>query len=275
MNKTIAIQGAEGSNHHKVARDFYGTSIALKECMSFDALVAGLLDGSATVGVMAIENTIAGSIIPNYALIDSNNLHIIGEEYLNIHHHLMCLKGQKIESIKEVWSHPMALLQCKEFFKKYPHIKLVEDVDTADVAKRIFNENLVGIGAIAPKIAAEIFDLEIIEDEIQTIKENATRFVIVQTDAPDNKNKEINKASLKFQLNHKRGSLAAILNVLSDCKMSLTKIQSLPVIETPWKYSFFVDVTFEDYKDYLKLVKIIEIMAEEFKILGTYKNGRK
>ena len=275
MNKTIAIQGAEGSNHHKVARDFYGTSIALKECMSFDALVAGLLDGSATVGVMAIENTIAGSIIPNYALIDSNNLHIIGEEYLNIHHHLMCLKGQKIESIKEVWSHPMALLQCKEFFKKYPHIKLVEDVDTADVAKRIFNENLVGIGAIAPKIAAEIFDLEIIEDEIQTIKENATRFVIVQTDAPNNKNKEINKASLKFQLNHKRGSLAAILNVLSDCKMSLTKIQSLPVIETPWKYSFFVDVTFENYKEYEKAKVILEIMAEEFKVLGTYKNGRK
>jgi prephenate dehydratase len=264
MNKTIAIQGAEGSNHHKVARDFYGTSIALKECMSFDALVDSLLDASAKVGVMALENTIAGSIIPNYALIDSNNLHIIGEEYLNIHHHLMCLKGQKIENIKEVWSHPMALLQCKEFFKKYPHIKLVEDVDTA-----------VGIGAIAPKIASEIFDLEIIEDEIQTIKENATRFVIVQTDAPNNKNKEINKASLKFQLNHKRGSLAAILNVLSDCKMSLTKIQSLPVIDTPWKYSFFVDVTFENYKEYEKAKVILEIMAEEFKVLGTYKNGRK
>ena len=275
MNKIIAIQGAEGSNHHKVARDFYGTLIVLKECMSFDALVDSLLDASANVGVMALENTIAGSIIPNYALIDSNNLHIIGEEYLNIHHHLMCLKGQKIENIKEVWSHPMALLQCKEFFKKYPHIKLVEDVDTADVAKRIFNENLVGIGAIAPKIASEIFDLEIIEDEIQTIKENATRFVIVQTDAPNNKNEEINKASLKFQLNHKRGSLAAILNVLSDCKMSLTKIQSLPVIETPWKYSFFVDVTFENYKEYEKAKVILEIMAEEFKVLGTYKNGRK
>jgi prephenate dehydratase len=275
MNKIIAIQGAEGSNHHKVARDFYGTSIALKECMSFDTLVASLLDKSASLGVMAIENTIAGSIIPNYALIDSNNLHIIGEEYLNIHHHLMCLKGQKIEDIKEVWSHPMALLQCKEFFKKHAHIKLVEDVDTAEVAKRISKENLKGIGAIAPKIAAEIFNLEIIEDEIQTIKDNATRFVIVQTEAPDSGIKEINKASLKFQLNHKRGSLAAILNVLSDCKMSLTKIQSLPVIETPWKYSFFVDVTFENYKEYEKAKVILEIMAEEFKVLGTYKNGRK
>lgn len=275
MNKIIAIQGAEGSNHHKVARDFYGENIQLKECMSFDALVAHLLEGSATDGVMAIENTIAGSIIPNYALIDSNNLHIVGEEYLNIHHHLMALPNQTINSINEVWSHPMALLQCKEFFKKYPHIKLVEDVDTAEVAKRIANENLKGIAAIAPKIAAEIFGLQVLEDDIQTMKDNATRFVIVKTEKPKLIPSQINKASLKFQLNHKRGSLAAVLNVLSDCKMNLTKIQSLPVIETPWKYSFFVDVTFEKYSDYQKLVKIIKIMAEEFKILGTYKNGRK
>jgi len=275
MNKIIAIQGAEGSNHHKVARDFYGDNIQLKECMSFDTLVAHLLDNSATDGVMAIENTIAGSIIPNYALIDSNNLHIVGEEYLNIHHHLMALPGQTIKSIKEVWSHPMALLQCKEFFKKYPHIKLVEDVDTAEVAKRIWKENIKGVAAIAPKIAAEIFGLEVLEDDIQTIKDNSTRFVIVQTQKPTISSDLINKASLKFQLNHKRGSLAALLNVLSDCKMNLTKIQSLPVIETPWKYSFFVDVTFDQITDYQKLVKIIEIMAEEFKILGTYKNGRK
>lgn len=275
MNKIIAIQGAEGSNHHKVARDFYGENIQLKECMSFDALVAHLLEGSATDGVMAIENTIAGSIIPNYALIDSNNLHIVGEQYLNIHHHLMALPNQTINSINEVWSHPMALLQCKEFFKKYPHIKLVEDVDTAEVAKRIANENLKGIAAIAPKIAAEIFGLQVLEDDIQTMKDNATRFVIVKTEKPKLVPSQINKASLKFQLNHKRGSLAAVLNVLSDCKMNLTKIQSLPVIETPWKYSFFVDVTFEKYSDYQKLVKIIKIMAEEFKILGTYKNGRK
>ena len=274
MKQTIAIQGAEGSNHHKVARDFYGNSIKLKECMSFDFLVSSLLDKTANIGVMALENTIAGSIIPNYALIDNNNLFIVAEEYLNIHHHLMGLKGQKIEDIKEVCSHPMALLQCKEFFKKHPHIKLVEDVDTAEVAKRIAKNNLKGIAAIAPKIAAEIFDLEVIEDEIQTMKDNSTRFVIVQTTKPNIKD-DINKASLKFQLDHKRGSLAAILNVLSDCKMNLTKIQSLPVIESPWKYSFFVDVTFDDYKNYEKVKAIIKIMAEDFKVLGTYKNGRK
>jgi len=275
MKNRIAIQGAEGSNHHKVARDFYGDDVALQECLSFDVLVDSLLNQTASKGIMAIENTIAGSIIPNYALIDANNLHISGEEYLNIHHHLMALPGQKIEDIKEVCSHPMALLQCKEFFKKYPQIKLVEDVDTAEVAKRIAKNKLKGVAAIAPKLAAEIFGLEVLEDEIQTMKDNATRFVIVQTEKPNNGIDQINKASLKFQLDHKRGSLAAILNVLSDCKMNLTKIQSLPVIESPWKYSFFVDVTFEEYKDYEKVIAILAIMASELKVLGTYKNGRK
>lgn len=274
MKQIIAIQGAEGSNHHKVARNFYGNTIQLKECMSFDALVNSLLNKTASIGIMALENTIAGSIIPNYALIDKNELCIVGEEYLNIHHHLMALPNQKIEDIKEVHSHPMALLQCKIFFKEYPYIKLVEDVDTAEVAKRISKNKLNGIAAIAPKIAAEIFDLQIIEDNIQTIKENATRFVIVQTEITSKEVDHVNKASLKFELDHKRGSLATVLNVLSDCKMNLTKIQSLPVIEAPWKYSFFVDITFNDYKNYEKVISIIKIIAEEFKVLGTYKNGR-
>ena len=273
MNKIIAIQGAQGSNHHKVAQDFYGEDISLKECMSFDSLVESLLDETTHIGIMALENTIAGSIIPNYALIDKNNLHIIGEEYLNIHHHLMALKGQQMEDIQEVWSHPMALLQCKEFFKKYPHIKMVEDVDTAEVAKRIAKNNLKGISAIAPKIAADIFGLAVLADDIQTIKDNATRFVIVQTnELPVDESH--NKASIKFQLNHKRGSLAAILNAMSDCKMNLTKIQSLPVIETPWKYSFFVDVTFDEVAFYTKTIQLLEIMTESLKVLGTYKNQR-
>ncbi|WP_346881043.1 prephenate dehydratase [uncultured Algibacter sp.] len=274
MIKTIAIQGAEGSNHHKVARDFYGNDIQLKECLSFDTLVYSLLDKTSDQAIMALENTIAGSIIPNYALIDKNDLHICGEQYLNIHHHLMALPNQSINDIKEVSSHPMALLQCKTFFKQYPHIKLVEDVDTAEVAKRISNNQLMGVAAIAPKIAAEIFNLEVIEDDIQTMKDNATRFVIIQTEKPNNGIDSIDKASMKFQLDHKRGSLAAILNVLSDCKMNLTKIQSLPIIETPWKYAFFVDVTFDNYKNFEKAKAIIEIMALDFKILGEYKNAK-
>ena len=274
MKRIISIQGAEGSNHHKVARNLYGEDIALKECLSFDVLVDSLMSKTASLGVMAIENTIAGSIIPNYALIDKNNLHICGEQYLNIHHHLMALPNQEIADIKEVCSHPMALLQCKEFLKKHSHIKLVEDVDTAEVAKRISKQQLKGVAAIAPKIAAEIFELEILEDEIQTNKENATRFVIVQTEKPNNGIDEINKASLKFELDHKRGSLAAILNVMSACQLNLTKIQSLPIVESLWKYSFFVDVTFDAYENYTKAIAILEIMAEDFKILGAYKNGR-
>jgi prephenate dehydratase len=184
------------------------------------------------------------------------------------------LPNQVIEDIKEVYSHPMALLQCKEFFKKHPHIKLIEDKDTAEVAERIQLKQLKGIAAIASTFAAELFELEIIAESIQTIKHNETRFVIVKTTNSEIAEIDINKASLKFELEHKRGSLATILNVMSDCKLSLTKIQSLPKIETPWKYAFFVDVTFEDYKHFKKAKSIIEIMAEKFKILGEYKNTR-
>ncbi|WP_299677539.1 prephenate dehydratase [uncultured Tenacibaculum sp.] len=272
--KKIAIQGIEGSNHHIVADKFYQEDISLEKCLSFDALVESLTSKKSEQAVMAIENTIAGSIIPNYALIDKYNLHISGEYYLPIHHHLMALPNQSIEEIKEVCSHPMALLQCKEFFKQHRHIKLVEDVDTSAIAKRIADRQLKGVAAIAPKMAADIFNLEVLEDEIQTIKNNATRFVILQTSNPENGKENINKASLKFELDHKRGSLAAILNVMSDCKLNLTKIQSLPKIETPWKYAFFVDVTFDTYEDYAKAKAIIEIMATDFKILGEYKNGR-
>jgi prephenate dehydratase len=172
----------------------------------------------------------------------------------------------------------MALLQCKKFFKQHKHIKLVEDVDTAEVAERISKKQLQGVAAIAPKVAADLFDLEVLEDDIQTIKNNATRFVILQkqnaSETLPGQSEGVNKASLKFLLDHKRGSLAAVLNVMSDCKLSLTKIQSLPKIETPWKYAFFVDVTFEKYADYAKAKAIVEIMAEEFKILGEYKNAR-
>ena len=223
---------------------------------------------------MAIENSIAGPIIPNYALIDKNNLHIIGEHYLDIHQNFMALKGQKIEDILEVHSHPMALLQCMGFLKKYPNIKLVEDKDTAETARRIHQNQLKGIAAIASKTASEMYDLEILAPEIQTINNNMTRFVIInKADNFVSKN-EINRASIKFELDHKRGSLAAVLNVMSDCKLNLTKIQSLPKIETPWKYSFFVDVTFDKYEDYAKAKALLTIMAEYFKVLGEYKNTK-
>tara|TARA_R110002033_G_scaffold24429_3_gene57180 strand:- start:1781 stop:2608 length:828 start_codon:yes stop_codon:yes gene_type:complete len=270
----IAIQGIKGSNHHQVAKDCFGDDIELVECLSFDALVDKLLSKEADQGVMAIENSIAGSIIPNYALVNNNDLHIIGEYYLNIHHNLMVLKGQKIEDITEVSSHPMALLQCKEYFRQYPHVRLVEDVDTAETAKRIQEQNLKHVAAIAPNVAAELYGLDIVANDIQTIQNNATRFIIVKTKNNVLPEAEITKASLRFITDHKRGSLAAVLNVMSDCRLNLTKIQSLPVIETPWKYAFFVDVTFTEYKDFVKAKSLLDIMAEDFKVLGEYKNVR-
>jgi prephenate dehydratase len=274
MEIKIAIQGIRGSFHHQVAQEYFGENIQIDECLSFDELVESLLTGKSEQAVMAIENSIAGPIIPNYALIDKNNLHIIGEHYLRIHQNLMALPGQKIEEITEVHSHPMALLQCMEFLKKYPNIKLVEDKDTAETARRIQEYNIKGIAAIASKTAATMYDLEIVAPEIQTINDNMTRFVILKRENSFVGENDINRASLKFELDHQRGSLAAVLNVMSDCKMNLTKIQSLPKIETPWKYSFFVDVTFEKYSDYAKAKSLLKIMAEYFKVLGEYKNTR-
>jgi len=274
MIKSVAIQGVKGSFHHIVSQSYFSKDTQVVECLSFDGVVESLIEKETDAVIMAIENSIVGSIIPNYALIDTKNLHIVGEHYLDIQHNLMALPNQSLSEIIEVYSHPMALLQCKEFFKKQPHIKLVEDKDTAEVAQRIQKKQLKGIAAIASTLAAELFELEILAPSIQTIKHNETRFVIVKRENHEIPIEEINKASLKFELDHKRGSLATILNVMSDCKLNLTKIQSLPKIETPWKYAFFVDVTFDDYFDYEKAKSIMKIMAQDFKILGEYVNAK-
>ncbi len=269
----VAIQGVKGSYHHGVALAYFGEDIDIDECMSFQDLVKSLENEESTDAVMAIENSIAGSIIPNYAYIDEHNLTITGEYFQPIHHCLMALEGQDISDIKEVYSHPMALLQCKEFFRENPHIKLVEDADTAEVARRISEQQLKGIAAVGSETAAAIYSLNILAKRIQTIKSNSTRFFVLNTKKDSGiKKEEVNKASLKFLTDHKRGSLATVLNVMSDCNLNLTKIQSLPVIEKPWKYSFFVDVTFADYADYEKAMSILRIMALELKVLGEYKN---
>ena len=274
MQSTIAIQGIRGSFHYQVAMNYFPIGIEVLECLTFDSLAVELVSERATQAVMAIENSIAGSIISNYALLDRHDLQIVGESYLSIHHNLMGLAGQSIEDLKEVHSHPMALLQCKAFFSKYPHIRLVEAEDTADIARKIQEEQLLGIGAVASIKAAEIFNLDIFSKSIQTIKNNITRFVIIQLNGDLVDQNKINKASLKFVLDHQRGSLAAVLNVMSDCQLNLTKIQSLPVIETPGKYAFFVDVTFDSFNTYQKARSIIQIMATEFKILGEYQNNK-
>jgi prephenate dehydratase len=273
METKIAIQGIKGSFHHQVAQQYFEQVDGLDECMSFDDLVKSLVDNRSQKGIMALENSIAGSIIPNYALIDRHDLHIIGEHYLDIHMNLMVLKGQKIEDIKEVHSHPIALLQCAVFFSQYPHIKLVESGDTAETARRIQEQKLKGIGAVAAPIAAELYDLEILAAGIHTVQSNKTRFVIVKTTNKEWPKEAINKASVKFELDDTPGSLATVLNVMNNCKLNLTKIQSMPIIDRPFQYSFFVDVIFEKYKHYEKAKNILALMTTHFKVLGEYKRG--
>lgn len=275
MQNKIAIQGIKGSFHHQVALEYFKETISIQECLSFEVVVDSLNNHQSDLAVMAIENSIAGAIIPNYALIDKNNFHIVGEYYLDIIQNLMVLKGQKLADVREVHSHPMALLQCMEFLKKQPQIKLVEDKDTAETAQRIHQNHLKGIAAIASKTAAELYDLEIIAPEIQTVNNNMTRFFVISKNENQDEKESINKASLKFELEDTPGSLATVLNVMMNCKLNLTKIQSMPIIYKPWQYSFFVDVVFDKYKHFEKAVQVLKLMTTDFKILGEYKNGKK
>lgn len=270
----IAIQGVLGSNHHLAATQWAGPNASVVECTTFDELIARLVADEVDFGIMAVENSTAGSILPNYALIDKNDLHVCGEHYLNISHNLLALPGQRIADIKEVHSHYMALLQCKDYFSQHPHIKLVEASDTALAAKEISETNCQGIAALAPTLSASLYGLEVLAADVQSIAKNATRFVLVSKMRVEEPGVEINKASLKFELDHKRGSLATALNVMSDCNLSLTKIQSLPIIETPWRYSFFVDVVFDEPADFQKAVAMLEIMAKHFKVIGTYNDKK-
>lgn len=266
----IAIQGIKGSFHHIVALNYFGPTVDVIECITFQEIIDKLNQKEVERGVMALENSIAGSILPNYALIDDYNMHVIGEYNFSIDHNLMCYKNQTLEDIKEVHSHPMALLQCKEFFNDYDHIRLVEATDTAKVAQLILKEKLKGVAAIGSKEAAKTYNLNVLSESIQTINNNVTRFAILKNNLEPFGKTSYDKASLKFTLDHQRGSLAAVLNVLSDCLLNLTKIQSLPVIKTPGKYAFFVDVKFEKIDFFQKAVSILKIMALEFKIIGQY-----
>ena len=272
--KKIGIQGIKGSYHDQVAKEYFGESIEVNEFLSFDELADSVACGDSDFGIMAIENSIAGSIIPNYALIDNLNLNIVGEYFININHQLMVYPDIKIEDIKFVSSHPMALLQCKKFLKRYPHITLVEEKDTADVAKTILKNEIKNTAAIASVEAANIYGLDIIFSNIQTIKNNETRFVIISKDLSKNENLN-DKASLKFSLSHETGSLASVLSILKNYNLNLTKIQSLPIVEIPWKYSFFIDTTFNNINDFNKVFELINKKSESLKLLGIYKNQMK
>lgn len=274
--KKIAIQGVKGAFHQEAAQYFFDEKIEIIECLSFDKLFETVETQKADQGIIAIENTIGGSILPNYKLLRNSNLRICGEIYLQINQNLLAVKGSNIKNITEVYSHPMAILQTQDYFKRFPNIKLINTYDTALSAKNIAQKNIKNIGAIAGKLAAKIYNLEIITPDIETVKQNQTRFIILkQKYEAYNRPEKINKASISFVLSHKKGSLSQILSILAFYDNNLTKIQSIPILGREWEYEFFVDLSFEKVEKYNQALNAIKPLLIELTILGEYSIGKK
>lgn len=265
----IAIQGVRGSFHHQVALQNFGQNTVIIPFTTFESLAKTVANGEADFGVMALENSIAGAILPNYELIDRYELNIRDEYYLPISHQLMALPGQTLQDIKEVRSHPMALLQCKQFFAMHHQIQQFDDTDTASVAMKIAEEKIGGLAAIASEIAAEIYGLEIIARDIQTVRDNFTRFIILEQ-KKSSPLQTPNKASFKVTIQNQKGSLAQLLTMLSVKGLDLSKIQSIPVMEKPWEYSFFIDAQFTDYKQFEEAMNLLNRDFGTVKIVGEY-----
>lgn len=274
MSIKIAIQGIESSFHHQAAMKLFPkNTIELVTCDSFENVTQNVASFKADVGVIALENSIAGSILPNYSLIDAGDFKILDETFLTIDMYVMALEGETIHTIDEIHSHPVALQQCKNYLMRLqPHCKIIEGKDTASEARRIKELQLKGVAAIAGKQVAEKFGLTILEGSVQNIKENKTRFVVIGRESAEI-SKIANKASLKFELDHSIGSLSNVLQLLSTFDINLTKIQSLPIIGKPWQYAFFIDVLFEDYSLFQEVTNILEKAVKELKVLGVYKHN--
>lgn len=283
MNQEIkvAIQGVNGAFHEIASRRYFNSQqIEIVQCLTFNDLFDAILFGKANYGVIAIENSLVGSIIPNYALLKDSKLKVLGEVFLRIEQHLMVSKGQKLEDIQEIYSHPMAIEQCLEFLNPLRRngVRILDSEDTALSAKRIAEQNLKGVAAIASDLAAEIYRLEIIQRGIETNKKNFTRFLVISGEKNYvSQNGAIlkNKASLYFRLPHEEGSLSQVLSVLAFYKINLTKIQSLPVVGVEWEYLFYIDLTFSNYKKYKQALDAIRPLTKELTILGEYQKGNR
>jgi prephenate dehydratase len=279
--KKVAIQGVSGAFHEIACRKYFSKQqFEIVQCLSFNDLFDSLKYGGSDYGVIAIENSLVGSLIPNYALLRESKLKILGEVYLRIEQQLMALKGEKLESIKEIYSHPMALEQCLDFLNPLRRngVRIVEAEDTALSAKRISDNHLSGIAAIGSSLAAEVYDLEIIKHGIETNKKNFTRFLIVSSEENYNQNAlniTKNKASLYFRLPHEEGSLSQVLSVLAFYKINLTKIQSLPIVGVEWEYLFYIDLIYKDYEKYRKAIEAIRPLTRELTNLGEYQQGNR
>lgn len=273
MKKKIAIQGFEGSFHQVAAQQFFA-DVEVICCSTFREVIKIAADKQVSDGgIMAIENSIAGSILPNYNLLQKANLKIIGEVYLQINQNLLVNPGIKLGDIREVHSHPMALLQCLEYLEKH-NWKLIETDDTALSAKHIHQHRSKHIAAIASRLAADLYQLDVITPNIHTLKNNYTRFLVLQHADKATLVNNADKASLIFNTDHSKGSLAKVLTKIADGDINLSKLQSMPIPGSDWKYAFHADLEFKTIEQLNKVIKNITPLTEDLKVYGIYKNGR-
>lgn len=274
MHKKVTIQGYEGSFHQVAARQFFGKDVDVIPCATFREVVRIGEDAKASDGaVMAMENSIAGSILPNYNLLQKSKLQVIGEVYLSISQNLLVYPGVKLEDIKEVHSHPMAILQCLDYLENQQW-KLVESEDTALSAKQVHQHKSKHIAAIASKLAAQLYDLDVITPDIHTLKNNITRFLIMVPAKQKIEIADADKASIYFQTDHSKGILSKVLAKIAQGGANLSKLQSMPIPGSTFKYGFYADIEFDHKKQLDKLMVELKSMTNSFKVFGVYKKGK-
>ncbi len=269
--KKVAIQGIAASFHDEAAKRYFNDEVQAVECTSFSHTCKTLKKGKADYATLAIENSIAGTILTNYQLIRDLQLHIVGEVYVPIHLHMLANEGVKFEDVKYVQSHPMAIRQVQAFFEDYPHIELLEKNDTAACAKQVADNKSTDTVAIANELAAEVYGLNILEKRLEKHRKNYTRFWVLSNEisrAEDN-----NKATLTFRLKHVVGALAKVLQLFADRKINLSKIQSLPLIEEPDNYQFYLDVEFKKKEQFESALLEMLRLTTDFSILGEYRKN--
>ncbi len=269
----IAIQGGQASFHDMATRQYFaGHAVELRECVSFRVLCEALANRTVDAAVMAIENTLAGSILPNFSLLERYHFHIIGETYLHIQQNLMALPGQSLADIHTVRSHPMALLQCSDFLENHPHMRAMESFDTAESAREIRQQQLRGVAAIASKLAAKRYQLQILAAEIENLRQNYTRFLILMNDDYRNGTPP-DKATLSFRTTHEVGALVKVLQIFREHDLNLSLIQSVPIPGHPSEYAFHVDLLWNDEEQFHRGIAAARPFAKDMKILGIYKAG--
>lgn len=280
MNRNVTIQGVEGCYHDAAARQYFelnhpGDEVVTLPCDTFPAMMQKLEFDPSLIGIMAIENTIAGALLQNHELLRKSSLTIVGEQKMRITHMLAALPGQTLDDIVEVNSHPMALMQCEQYLLRHPHMKMTEAFDTAGSARMIAEKQLKGHAAICGRYAAELYGLNILDESIETNKRNFTRFLILADPltAPELKPKDemLDKASIVFTLPHTQGALSKVLTILTFYEMNMSKIQSMPIIGREWEYRFYVDLTFDSYSRYMKAIDAVRPLITDFKTLGEYR----